>query len=258
MGLFLSKEYFSDPLRPERPPISGQSAFQVLQRAEVFDSYRQQIAISAPNRSARGTLKYLPSLYTVSKQLSPSPDWPRGQVVWMDPDSDNGLPHTRPPNLICLPNNIPDSILNSTLLHEQVHISQRLYPSEWSKILESAWSMTTWNGDIPSDILLRYRINPDLILGPLYKWKGDWVPLGLFKSITSPVLNDIDIVWWQISTRTLQRQSPPGWTDFFGPVDGGHEHPYELSAYMIEKNNSTTEAYKQLKKNLSGLSKNEL
>ena len=235
-------------------PLSGHSALQVLYRAEVLDSYRQLVETSAPNRIARGTVKYLPSTHSVAKPLIQSDAWPHGLVVWMDPESDKGLPHTRPPNLICLPSNTPDSSLTSTLLHEQVHLSQRQYPSQWSKILEEAWSMTPWMDEFPADILLRRRINPDLILGPIYQWKGEWVPLAMFKSLTSPVLNDVDIVWWQISTRALHRQAPPGWVDYFGPVDSGHEHPYELSAYMIEKDNSTTTAYKELKTYLSDLS----
>ena len=114
--------------------------------------------------------------------------------------------------------------------------------------------MTPWKGSVSSDIELRRRINPDLILGPLFQWKGEWVPLAIFKSLTSPVLNDVDIVWWHTTTRTLHRQAPPGWVDFFGPVDSGHEHPYELAAYMIEKNNSSTKAYKELKTKLKELS----
>ena len=258
MGLYLSKEYFSDPLRPQRIPLSGHSAMQALYRAEVIDSYRQLVQISAPNRLARGTVKYLPNLYPVHKVLNHSASWPHGQVVWMDPDSDKGLPHTRPPNLICIPTNISESSLTSTILHEQVHISQRIYPSQWSKILETAWSMTPWTGDLPEDILLRRRINPDLVLGPTFQWKGDWVPVAIFKSLTSPILNDVDIVWWQISTRSIHRQAPPGWEDYFGPVDNGHEHPYELSAYMIEKDNSTTTAYKELKTYLKDLPPTEL
>jgi hypothetical protein len=258
MGIYLSREFFSNPLRPEQPPLSGHIAMEALYRAEVIDSYRQLVQISAPNRLARKTVKYLPNLYPVNKVLKHSASWPHGQVVWMDPDSDMGLPHTRPPNLICIPTNISDSILTSTLLHEQVHLSQRIYPSQWSKILESAWSMTPWTGDLPEDILLRRRINPDLVLGPMFQWDEEWVPVAIFKSLTSPVLNDVDIVWWQISTRSIHRQAPPGWVEFFGTVDGGHEHPYELSAYMIEKDNSPTEAYKKLKVYLKDLPRTEL
>lgn len=258
MGIYLSKEYFSDPLKPQRPPLSGQGGLQVLYRAEVLDSYRLYVETSTPNRIARGTSKYISSLYPVAKELKYSSSWPTGQVVWMDPDSDLGLPHTRPPNLICLPSNIQDSVLTSTLLHEQIHLSQRLYPSQWSKILESAWSMTPWTGSLPSDIELRRRVNPDLILGPLFQWKKEWVPLAIFKSLTSPILNDVDVVWWHTTSRTIHRQAPPGWIQFFGLVDSGHEHPYELSAYFIEYDNSSTEAYKQLKKNLGELPSREL
>jgi hypothetical protein len=118
--------------------------------------------------------------------------------------------------------------------------------------------MKPWSGSLPSDIELRRRVNPDLILGPLFQWKGEWVPLAIFKSLTSPVLNDVDIVWWHTKSRTIHRQAPPGWIQFFGLVDSGHEHPYELSAYMIEHDNSSTEAYKQLKKNLDTLPSHKL
>jgi len=258
MGLYLSKEYFSDPLKPQHPPISGSSGLQALYHAEVLDSYRLYVETSTPNRIARGTSKYVSSIYPVFKEIKHSDLWPHGQVVWMDPESDLGLPHTRPPNLICLPSIISESSLTSIVLHEQVHLSQRIYPSQWSKVLESAWSMTPWKGELPSDIELRRRINPDLILGPLFQWKNDWIPVAVFKSLTSPVLNDVDIVWWQNSTRSVHRQPPPGWVEFFGSVDSGHEHPYELAAYMIEKDNSSSEAYKQLKTNLKELPSHEL
>ena len=250
MGLYTSKESF---LNPQHIALSGHEGMQALYRAEVIDSYRQRVELSAPNRIARKTLKYIPSLHTVAKLVTHSDNWPHGQVVWMDPDSDMGMPHTRPPNLICLPNTISDSSLTGTLLHERVHISQRLHPAEWKTLFASAWSMTPWSGDLPADILLRVRLNPDLILAPTFQWKGDWVPFAIFKSLTGPVLNDVDIVWWQSSTRVLHRQAPPGWVEFFGPVDSGHEHPYELSAYMIEKDNSSVAAYKALKPLLKGL-----
>jgi len=259
MGQNSSKENFlEDVLRPEHIPLTGQDALRALYRAETMDSYRERVEISPTNRIARKTLKYLPALHTNLKEI-PKADkpWPNGKVIWMDPDSDNGLPHTRPPNLICLPSTLPDSSLASTLLHERVHLSQRLHSVEWDNIFKNAWSMTPWKGSLPPDIQLRRRINPDLILVPFFQWKKQWVPVATFKSLTSPMLNDVDIVWWDTIGRVVHRDPPLGWVDFFGTVDSGHEHPYELSAYMIE-HNSPIKAFKALEPLLVSLPTNEL
>jgi hypothetical protein len=62
-----------------------------------------------------------------------------------------------------------------------------------------------------------------------------------------PELTNVDIVWWNVNTRTLNRQPPPGWEDFFGSVHSGHEHPFELSAYLVQNNSDTVKAYKAIK-----------
>lgn len=232
MGLVPSKESMPSS---GHPPLTGNDALGALHRAETIDDYRNQVAMSSPNRIARNNLKYVPSIHIVNRDIEDTEGWPSGQVIWMDPDSDRGLPHTRPPRYICLSKSIPQETLKSTLLHERVHLSQRFYPKEWVEIMK-AWSMEPWNGMIHSDILLRKRLNPDLLLSPTFCWKGEWVPLGIFKSLNMPDLSDIDIVWWHIPSRTLRRQAPDGWEDYFGKVDSGHEHPYELSAYLIEHN----------------------
>ena len=244
MGLYLSKEFFTS--KNAGVPLIGQSARQALHRAEILDSYRQSAHISFTNRIARKTLKYEPSLYPVNKEINTAnAPWPNGIVIWMDPDSDGGLPHTRPPHLICLPSNISDDALNNTLLHERVHVSQRIQSEIWLDVLESAWSMTTWAGQLPTKIEVLRRINPDLILAPVFQWKKEWVPFALFKSMHPTSLSDVNIVWWHVSTSTIHNEPPSGWTDFFGPVNSGHEHPYEMAAYMVEQK-STTKAFQAL------------
>jgi hypothetical protein len=74
----------------------------------------------------------------------------------------------------------------------------------------------------------------------------------MFKSLTMPELTDVDIVWWRPSSRTLHREAPEGWVDFFGSVHSGHEHPFELSAYLIQ-NNSDVKAYKAIKEQVNKL-----
>ena len=203
----------------------------------------------------------MPSPQTVKKQI-PAADlaepWPNGQVIWMEPSADAGLPHTRPPYYICLSRNIQDSELNRTMLHERVHISQRLHSEAWKQLMEDVWDMRVWNGNFPTDIQHLQRLNPDLLLAPKFAWKGQYVPVAIFKSKTSPSLTDTDTVWFDITTRTVMRNPPPGWAEYFGDDKSGWEHPYELAAYLIVKDPKQVPAYKALKPRLATLPTTEV
>jgi len=256
MGQLASKyipstlEHFADP---ERFPLSGTDGIEALNKAEQIDQYIAAINNSPINILARRDTSYVPSFHAVGKAIPP-PDspWPAGQVIWMDPTADNGLPHTRAPDYICLPSTIPSSQITSTVLHERVHVSQRLHYDAWVKLLKDAWKMAPWTGFFPNSIDERRRINPDIFGVPYFIWDSNWVPLGLFKSKTSPLLKEIDIVWWDVKTRTLHTDAPPGWSEFFGTHPAG-EHPYELAAYLIVEAPADNKAYKELKSRLSSL-----
>jgi hypothetical protein len=261
MGQSFSLEHFSEnPLRPNRPPISGNEGLQALAFAETLDEYRGLVDKSAINRLARAGQTYMPWPHSINRKVpdaDPAEPWPSGQVIWMSPTADEGLPHTRAPNYICISKDFPEASLANTLLHERVHVSQRLHPSSWQKILEDVWDMKPWYGFLPADIQARRRINPDLLLAPLYIWKQTWIPLALFQSTSQPKLNEIDLVWWNDKQRILSRQAPPGWVEFFGSIPAG-EHPFELSAYLVAANPSQNPAYNAIKPRLKNLPTSEV
>ena len=263
MGAFFSaQESFTDdnPLRPQRPPLSGQSALQALAQAERIDQYRQRVEQSASNLRARAGQIYMPVPFSIQRAVPPAnlaEPWPNGQVIWMDATADAGLPHTRAPNLICMPHTFPESSLANTLLHERIHVSQKLHPKAWQTLVEKAWNMEPWLGELPSDIQARRRINPDVMDVPLYSWKQEWVPLAIFESNTQPKLSEISMIWWQISTRTVHRDPPPGWVAFFGNVPAG-EHPFEIAAYLIAANPTQNVALQALKSRLGSLPTEEV
>jgi hypothetical protein len=245
-----------NPLQPERPPICCSSGLAALFRAEQIDQYRKLVEQSSINARARSGQVYLPSTHSVSKEVplsNPADPWPSGQVIWMEPTADGGLPHTRPPDLICISRDFSDKDLPTTILHERVHVSQRLFSQVWKSMFD-VWDFKVWNGTLPSELEIRRRINPDLLGVPQYIWKDTWVPLALFKSINQPKLNEVDIVWWDDKTRSLLRQPPPGWNEFFGSIPAG-EHPYELIAYMVAENPTQNKAYTILKPRLQNLPK---
>jgi hypothetical protein len=255
MGNMVSGFQDYSPLRPNPPPISGQAGLQALFRAEQVDQYRKRVDESPINRLARLGQNYMPIPFSIDRIVpltDMSEPWPSGQVIWMDPTADSGLPHTRPPNFICISKDFPQADLANTLLHERVHVSQRLHPTVWLKLFEEPWHFKPWSGSIPTDIESRLRINPDLLEAPLFIWKDMWVPLALFKSTTNPKLNEVDIVWWDAKSRTLLRSPPPGWVDFFGHIPGG-EHPYEIIAYLVSANPKQNPAYNAIKSRLASL-----
>jgi hypothetical protein len=263
MGLYPSKQNFmsGDPLRPDRPPLAAGQGLEALFRAEQLDQYRHQVQTNTLNNIARRGQTYLPTPQTVKREI-PAADlaepWPNGQVIWMEPSADAGLPHTRPPYYICLSRFILDGELNRTMLHERVHISQRLHPDAWKQLVEDVWDMRVWNGNFPTDIQYMQRLNPDLLLAPKFAWKGQYVPVAIFKSKASPSLTDTDTVWYDIKTKTVMREPPPAWSDYFGDDKSGWEHPYELAAYLIVKDPKQVPAYKALKPRLATLPTTEV
>ena len=262
MGLSLSRssEEFN-PLRPPRPALSGSEALQALYRAEALDNYRQQVEDSTINRISRNNQAYLPSVHTVPKEI-PAADlnepWPNGQVIWMEPTADSGLPHTRPPDLICLSRTIGDKDFQQTLLHERIHVSQRLHSNSWKKLFAEVWNFQQWNGTLPTDIEQKRRLNPDTILMPFFSWKNQYVPVEIFNQSNSPKLSDTNTIWWDTKTRTILREPPPGWTAFFGQNAKGNEHPFELAAYMIAEKKTNTPAFKALQPRLKDLPTTEV
>lgn len=236
----------------ERPPLSGQDGNAALAWAERLDGYREKIRCNEPNGYVRRKDVYAASQWTVPKAIPDSKEWPNGLVVWMDPTADGGLPHTRPPNLVCLPLSIGDSDLGSTLEHERIHVSQRQNPEAWRQSLESVWDFRPWSGALPADLELRRRINPDLLPFPLYIWRKEWVPVMLFRSLRPESLRDAELAWFHDPSRTLHREAPPGWKEFFG--EGvWNEHPMEIAAYLFSQTKANPPAKQALAPKLSAL-----
>jgi hypothetical protein len=256
MGIAISKLFVSNTEQFAEQyflPLSGNDALQALNKAEQLDGYITTVNQSPINVLARSQTTYMPSVYSVSIPIPFTvKPWPSGQVIWMNPTADEGLPHTRAPNYICLPATITNDHIANTVLHERVHVSQRLFPDIWETILKEGWDMKPWIGSFPNHISERRRINPDIHGIPLFIWKNTWVSLGIFKSLKNPKLQEIDIIWWNTVTRTVHKEVPPEWSDFFGNHPAG-EHPYELAAYLIVEAPSNNKSYGALKSRLDRL-----
>jgi hypothetical protein len=249
MGSFFSKsterEGFSiSVINPT--PLSGHEGDNCLFIADKIDGYREQTKNSPINFKARLGQTYAAAQAYASLEIKPANDpWISGQVIWMNPTADGGLPHTRPPGYICLPVNISASSLSITLLHERIHLHQRLFPSRWIDFVEKNWFMKVWNSTLPSNIEKNRRINPDLLANPFFIWKDTWVPVCLYNDVAKPSLSNASTVWYNTDLKTVSRMAPDGWYEFFGQVTND-EHPWEISAYYISEPNIVSPAKKLL------------
>ncbi len=119
-----------------------------------------------------------------------------------------GYPHTRE-NIIFITDDVirhPD--LTRIMIHEKVHVFERLYPEEieeWMKV--NGYTVHSKLKDYPLA-----RSNPD-VNGIVYKSKEGCLTLAQFKN-----------------------KNPSGIDDAFYPCgrDWKHEHPYETLAYTID------------------------
>jgi hypothetical protein len=127
---------------------------------------------------------------------------------------ENGLPHTRG-SVICLtPTVIASSDLLTTLIHEKIHVYQRLYPDETSEWIAKRNYKKTRQLRTTYHPLI--RSNPDL---------DDWMYITINTNIT-PIQEEYMASIYKSST-------PNRITDTFELSE--YEHPFEVMAYQIAK-----------------------
>lgn len=287
MGHALSKERFSEAEQPtknlRRPPLCCGGGVQALAWAERLDGYEAAVAESPVNVMARQGQLYQPAgLYPAAvdptgfeykevvltgKEVvpleEPSSPWPNGQVIFMNPSADGGLPHTRPPFYICIPAgmDLSEPTGRQTLTHERIHVSQRLHEEAWTAAYEKAWNWKVVSKPtLPKPYAGRVRINPDTHNAPTYAWQGEWVPVPIFESAFSPDLKNARLVWWHIPSKNIYTSSPPGFDAFYG-VGGTTtvaEGPHELAAYMLSSAANQSPARRALEPLVKGISKEEV
>ena len=215
----------------------------LLEEAEQIDSYRKLCNEDPVNRLARRDFSYRAySVEPLTKWKLPvwlKPIAERSRIVWVNPSTEGGLPHTRPGKqfqLICMPQYFPENRIATTLIHELVHCYQRITPYVFSKIYDmQGWRKATDDDidRIPDEFFTRIRLNPDTILtGQFWVWKERYMPLPIFQREDKPALNETDIRWLDFNYDYLYRSPPQDFQNYFGPVHDP-EHPAEVAAYSL-------------------------
>lgn len=199
----------------------------VLHIAEQLDSYRSRCSQDPLNKSARSTHYY--SLMNSGLQ----PTSYNATIVQLHPTADAGLPHTRPPNFVCVPAYYPMN--NETLLHELLHLHQRNHSNEWDqKFSAQGWAPFP-EESIPDRWKRRCRLNPDTLSQRFYSWENQWVPLPMFEREDKPDLRECIVRWWDQKSGSLTTEPPNSFVAAFGKNHPQPEHPREVSAVILAR-----------------------
>lgn len=232
---------------------SGRSpANEALADAEAVDGYRRAVEASEVNRYARrndtyeADFLYNEDLTALMKEMDEIELMNNTEVVILHSTADNGYPHTRAPNRVCMPTRVitesTATSLAETLRHEAVHIHQRRNPALWAAACarEGWWPLP--QGQIPLRFRERCRINPDTY-SPQQFWSWEssrYVPLPLFTSEYPDSLASIAVKWLDIRSGTLFSDPPDSFQARYGTAPSQPEHPFELLAVEAAKEGLTT------------------
>ncbi len=199
-----------------------------LDHAESIDQYRTACAEDLVNSLARQNQSY--TLMSGGKPQS----GPYGTtIVQLYPNADGGLPHTRPPNLICVPAYY--NLNNETLLHETLHVHQRKNKYDWNSYFYRQGWIPIPEQTIPERWVRRTRLNPDTLDQRFYAWENQWVPLPLFEREDKPDLRSCLVRWWDMRSGSLLSDPPRSFEATFGKNHPQPEHPREVSAVILSR-----------------------
>ncbi len=224
-------------------------AHKFLQDAEKKDLYIEECHDDKSNSLARRNLTYTPNVISprdmsfVNKYLSETmgslpprllSDLNEVRIIQLMPSADGGMPHTRPGDIICCPD-ISQIFSKSTLIHELWHIHQRNNKDLWTKAFKRiGWEI--WNGTLPEQLENNRRYNPDTIDYPFWIFDGQWVPVPIFKNITSPNVGEVEIWFYNPIKKYHVKQVPSELHQYFpGLPPSAYEHPREITAYLLSE-----------------------
>jgi hypothetical protein len=208
-----------------------------LYKAELLDSFTTLSKENYNNNLARKKFNYTVSYNTyysdIERFISENPIFNNIIVLQLDKTAENGYPHTRPDNIICIPNDarLPD--LEVTLYHEYIHIHQRRNKDLWKTFLNNeGWNEVSKNS-IPERWKDRVRLNPDTIYSQFWSFHN-YVPLPIFENLNNPKFDEIKIMYYDLTTGILEHDAPSIFINKYG-TNRQSEHPFEIYAVMLEK-----------------------
>ena len=217
-----------------------------LEKAEMIDGYRRACQTNRANWAVREGQGY--ELSAISKKaegflsdcVNSIPLYEGMEIAILNAEADGGLPHTRPPNLVCLPEGLCKELpapkkFRETLLHEAIHIHQRWEPELWEQFcIREGWSPIS-REVVPEEFRDRCRINPDTISRPFWAWESYHVPLPMFPQHKTGSISATSIEWLNTRTLAIHHNPPKTFVKKYGRAYDQPEHPYEIYAEMFSE-----------------------
>lgn len=191
--------------------------------ARVIEALREAAALADATCATAGVQDAMPLLRKIP--------W---KIAVLKSSAESGFPHTQA-DVVCMPlsyvqarcgsSSRRKASLAKTLLHEKVHVFQRLQPDRTREIVRllgyRALNSSEAERKVNRDLLARSRANPDLD-GILYeKTDSGCVPLSVYNSDAPVDLGDATTVCAN-ATHDHRKTPPPQ-----------YEHPYEHMAYEV-------------------------
>lgn len=154
-------------------------------------------------------------------------------IIQLMPSADGGMPHTRPDRLICYPN-IRSTFSVETVIHELWHIHQREYPEWWRQVFYSLGWVPWTDGKLPLPLEQYRRYNPDTLDMPLWCYQKTWVPVPIFRDITTPKVDEVTIWFYHVTLKYHVKHPPKELVDHYPSLPpSAFEHPREMAAYLL-------------------------
>jgi hypothetical protein len=228
--------------------VSNKSESEIyLTQAEKQDFYLEECFDHISNAKAREALSYRPNSFSVHDHQAAQAylesamgnlpkrllmDLQKVNIIQLMPSADDGMPHTRPNNIICFPD-ISQLFSITTLKHELWHVHQRNYQELWLSVFESiGWK--PWKGTLPERLEQHRRLNPDTIDHPNWVFQDTWVPIPIFRNITRPRVGEVDICFYHVFEKYHTKKLPPELSFYFSGLPSiAFEHPREITAYIL-------------------------
>lgn len=223
----------------------------VLEAAEAIDGYRRACQENYINAQAREGHVYelsnisVPAYNFLREAIDDYPLLQRCEFAILDSTADGGFPHTRPNNLICLPNSLckeapASNEFRITLLHEGMHVHQRKFNREWDQAMERVGWTPISKDRIPEEFRDRVRINPDTMMSPFWSFHKFHIPLPMFRLGTIRLsenikIGDVAIEWFDLRTGATFHDPPKVFLEKYGRSIKQPEHPYEIYAELFSE-----------------------
>jgi len=216
-----------------------------IKEAEQIDKFQGSCKNNFLNNLARKDFHYITSYnsyYTNIRDFTQKhPIFDSIEIVQLNHTAENGFPHTRPKNVICIPSNARFPSLEKTLFHEAVHIHQRNNKEAWDRFLAKEGWTPIDKKKIPERWYDKVRYNPDTFLEPFYIFKNRWIPIPMFASDYNPVFDEVNIMYYDTVSGILEHEPPEEFTKKYGSSIRQTEHPYEIYAVLLESKGALTE-----------------